>query len=376
LFVFSLLWWLSFLLILTSLPPSFAKQKIHPQAADVLSRTCILIPARNEEQNIAHLLASLKNQSPVREILVIDDFSSDATVAAAAAGGAKVLSLEAESLFLPEGWKGKNWALYQGVRLVNGEYYLFLDADTVLEDQGLLKIVSLSLENAGAPVSLLPEHAPVKYWELFCGIPLLLSLFGVSGGKAKGFFGPCIFTSAVDYQKAGGHLGVKDSIVDDVDLGRKYIRQGISPVLGRGKGLISFRMYRDGYRQMRQGWVKNLSLGATELPLCPVLALTSIATGTVTAILSLILILGRLCGVSALTIGASDFSLASGALLLYTLYALGYFLSVRSVQRRAVLFALTFPVAGFAFLAFWIESLIRSHTGASVSWKGRTMKMQ
>ena len=51
------------------------------------------------------------------ELLVVDDRSSDATAAVAAAGGARVL----RGAPLPAGWAGKAWALHQGAEAATGD---------------------------------------------------------------------------------------------------------------------------------------------------------------------------------------------------------------------------------------------------------------
>lgn len=71
----------------------------------------VVIPARNEAENLPHLLGSLARQDLVPEqVIVVDDGSTDDTAAVARAHGALVV----ESATLPEGWTGKSWACMQG----------------------------------------------------------------------------------------------------------------------------------------------------------------------------------------------------------------------------------------------------------------------
>ena len=48
-------------------------------SANRQERVSVIIPARNEEVNIARVVRSLANQQGIREILVVDDQSSDRT---------------------------------------------------------------------------------------------------------------------------------------------------------------------------------------------------------------------------------------------------------------------------------------------------------
>src|ERR1700743_3347207 len=103
------------------------------QSHDAMSLS-IVIPARNEEDNLPRLLQSIVG-SAVRpaEILVVDESSTDDTALIAQNLGATVIT----SLPLPEGWTGKAWACHQGAQRAIGDQLLFLDADTFFVDRGL-----------------------------------------------------------------------------------------------------------------------------------------------------------------------------------------------------------------------------------------------
>ena len=103
----------------------------------------ILIPARNEERTLGQLLQSIAHQTlKPHEIIVIDDHSDDATAEIARRAGCIVMT----SKDFPEGWTGKPWACWQGAQKATGDIFLFLDADTFLETDGLSKIVSTYLQ--------------------------------------------------------------------------------------------------------------------------------------------------------------------------------------------------------------------------------------
>jgi hypothetical protein len=53
----------------------------------------VIIPAYNEEANVAQVIERVRSQLPEADVLVIDDGSRDQTVGAAARAGAKVVSL-------------------------------------------------------------------------------------------------------------------------------------------------------------------------------------------------------------------------------------------------------------------------------------------
>ena len=92
----------------------------------------MIIPARNEAHNLPRLLESLASQSvQPREVIVVDDGSTDDTAEIARRHGAEVLV----SKPLPEGWRGKPWACHQGAEAASGDLLCFVDADTCFEVQ-------------------------------------------------------------------------------------------------------------------------------------------------------------------------------------------------------------------------------------------------
>jgi cellulose synthase/poly-beta-1,6-N-acetylglucosamine synthase-like glycosyltransferase len=107
-------------------------------------KVSILIPARNEEKNIAGCVSSLLAQDyPSFEVIVLDDQSSDNTrsILMRIAGSEPRLSVLAGSP-LPEGRLGKNWACAQLAQRANGDQLYFTDADTIHQPQALRALVT------------------------------------------------------------------------------------------------------------------------------------------------------------------------------------------------------------------------------------------
>jgi len=75
----------------------------------------------NEETSIGDVVARLRSDAPWREILVIDDGSSDETAHRAAAAGAIVVRHPYN--------KGNGAAVKSGIRRATGEFVLIVDAD-------------------------------------------------------------------------------------------------------------------------------------------------------------------------------------------------------------------------------------------------------
>src|SRR5205085_2640477 len=103
-----------------------------PQPSD--PALTVLIAAHNEGDNIEDCLKRLRQQNyPLREIIVINDRSTDSTgdvIARLAREDARIHQVNIESL--PNGWIGKTHALANGAAHATGDYLLFVDSDVFL----------------------------------------------------------------------------------------------------------------------------------------------------------------------------------------------------------------------------------------------------
>jgi 4,4'-diaponeurosporenoate glycosyltransferase len=343
----------------------------HDGAARTVS---VVVPARDEADTLPLLLASLGRLAvPVREVVVVDDGSADATAAVGRAAGARVLPAGAR----PPGWTGKAWACHVGARAASGDLLLFLDADTVLAADAVDGLLAL---RGGAPglVSVQPFHAAERPYEqlsaYFNAVALLAS--GAFTRRPAGrpmAFGPCLLTSRSDHARAGGHAAVRSSILDDADLAAAYHRVGLPVRCAVGGRSVRMRSYPGGPRQLVDGWTKNIASGASTASPGPALA-TVLWVCTHHAIA-----VGMLLSVAADVTGRGA-ALAFGTPALWVTAWVLVAGHLRAVLGRAGSFRwwtwALFPLPLLAFDAVFVRSAARTVVRRSVRWRGREVDLR
>lgn len=231
-------------------------------------RVSLLIPARNEEGNIASCLAGLTAQDyPELEILVLDDDSSDRTaeiVQGFAERDARVQLIS--GVPLPSGWLGKNWACHQLSTKANGEIFMFTDADTrhapaiVAHTVGWMQKLELGMLSAFSQhlTQTLPEKlvTPIIDMFVYSYLPLWLTFYSRNPALAAAH-GHWIACTRAAYDRIGGHAAVRAEVVEDVELSRRAKNMGERFLTVCGKGEVFGRMY-GSLREIWEGYSKNL----------------------------------------------------------------------------------------------------------------------
>jgi 4,4'-diaponeurosporenoate glycosyltransferase len=334
--------------------PRLPAAELDPQAPSL----SVLIPARNEETSLPHLLRALQQQTlkPL-EVIVIDDHSSDGTAACARAAGVQVLQPPP----LPPGWCGKTWALDHGSRRSGGELLVFLDADTEPGPQFLQRIVGVQ-QRLGGLVSVQPFHRTEKPYEQLSLLFNLVGLMAVPLGQQAGVaFGPAMATSRSDYERVGGHGAVANKVVEDWFLAHLYERASLPVSAYIGEGQIAYRMYPGGLLDLVVGFDKNFATAAGEVRWPRMLAV-------------LLWLSGLFWIAWALPASLLGWPLVGNPdplfnLLIYAAYAMQLLLLSRQVGRFSWI-NLVFPLPVLFFLMVFLLAIFNLERG-SVSWKGR-----
>ncbi len=230
----------------------------------------VIIPARNEEASLAACLESLTSQPGVAfEVIVVDDHSTDRTSEVAESFARaypdRVRVIEAGPL--PAGWTGKNNAIVIGVREARGEWLLFTDADTVHLPGSPARAVAEAQEHRVDLLSYSPEQIAVTFWEMAV-LPVVFAELARQYPPSKvsdpdspdaAANGQYMLIKREAYDAVGGHAAIAGEILEDVALARVMKLSGRKIRFRYAQDAVRTRMYRN-FRQLRDGWTKNLAL--------------------------------------------------------------------------------------------------------------------
>jgi glycosyltransferase involved in cell wall biosynthesis len=225
-----------------------------------------IVPARNEEATIASAVESLAAQPEIGEIFVVNDQSTDGTVAELKSLTSRFPQLRVlETKELPSGWVGKNYAVSLGAAEATGEWLLFTDADGVHLPGSTARALAEAAASGAGLVSYSPEQETRTWWERAL-IPFVYARLGQKfsydevndpESPAAAASGQYLIIRREDYLRIGGHKAVAGEVLEDVALARLAKQAGVRLHFASGDGIIRVRMYRT-FRAMWEGWTKNL----------------------------------------------------------------------------------------------------------------------
>lgn len=324
----------------------------------------ILIPARDEAENIAAAVAAALASTGARvEVIVGDDGSTDGTggiVRALAAGEPRLRLLCVPPL--PPGWAGKSNACARLAEAAAGSHLLFLDADVRLEPEGAARLLAHARRSGAALVSGVPRQVMGGIGEVltvpvinllmlgYLPVPMMRQRSDPSLGAACG---QMILVEREAYRRVGGHGAVRGRLHDGVALVRAFRAGGERTDLVRGARLASCRMYRS-FPEAWAGFSKNAREGLATPRALPVWTLL-------------------LAGWHVLPYGVATAALLGTAPTLPALVALALTLAARLgatlAGRERPLTVLLHPATVLVALALQWRALLAP---ARATWKGRS----
>ena len=333
----------------------------------------VVLPARNEEENIGDCLRSLLDQNPVGEreieIIVADDGSEDQTAViardiAATNHCVRVVTVPP----LPEGWIGKPHALHFGAGLARGEWLLFLDADTRHRPGKLADVVERAEREGLDWISFSPEQEASTWWEkavmpfVFRQLARRFPLDRVNepSDPLAAANGQYILVRRRVYAALGGHRMVRNCVLEDVELARIAKQAKVPMRFEQGRGIARTRMYRR-FPEMWRGWTKNLFLLYDR---------DYGAIGRASGELACRYLLPAACGPALALLGSGWAAGAGAGLLCYLAWEHWRYGKELSGEHRGARTALLLPGALLFLLVLW-NSTLRYSRRKEIEWKGR-----
>ncbi len=332
-----------------------------PRQRESLDDVTVLIPARDEAETLPKTLASLAEQGPGLDILVVDDQSCDSTreiAQGSGVAGVRVISGAA----LPEGWTGKVWAQAQARPFLHRPLVLLLDADIALAP-GLIATLRTRLRERRLGLASLMAELPMEgFWErllmpAFIYFFKLVYPFRVANSPSKrvaAAAGGCVLLELRALDAAGGFASLRDAIIDDCMLARRVKDAGFGTWIGLTRSVTSHRRYRglgDIWRMVTRTAFTQLRYSWLLLALCTLLMV--------------------ICFLSPVLIAFSpEPSARAIAVTAWFFMWLAYLPTLRFYRLPAA-WGLLMPFTGLFFLIMTWDSARRYLLGERSAWRGR-----
>lgn len=340
------------------------------QPPAILPRVSVVVPARNEERNLARCILGLRNQDyPNIELIFVDDDSTDQTPTILARQARQDPRVKvAHTGGRPSGWNGKQWACHCGAEIAGGDWLCFMDADTFAEPQLIAQTVAFATASHVDMLTLQPWYEMQGLWErivLPTGLPPLLLVFPphrVNDPKdrlsmANGQF---ILIRREVYEAIEGHAGVRDQLMDDYPLAERVKASGYRLYVAFGPHLMRVRMYTNlgeiwagalkASVRLTGGWLISLAsvLGNLLINVLPVMAL---AWALFTANWPVAVVMGAT-----------------------VMLQLSYYAALRVAAFRLPPWSsITYPLGSLIVALIILDGMIRLAAGRDIQWKGRSM---
>jgi Glycosyl transferase family 2 len=339
-----------------------------PPEREAPPRISLLIPARDEEENIGDALrAALASEGVELEVVVLDDGSTDGTAAVVAAWMRHDVRLRLVAAPpLPRGWCGKQHACHVLASHARHPLLVFVDADVRLAPDALMRIAGLLEHQALDLASGFPEQQTGTLSEALI-VPLIhvlllgyLPIWLARRSRHPAFASGCGQLMAVRgdaYRRAGGHAAIRNSRHDGLTLPCAFRRAGCATDLFDAANLARCRMYRGG-REVWQGFAKNATEGMAKPLALPVWTVL-LGGGHVLPFLLL----------PAAFASGSWAALAASALAGACVYGTRIALALRF--RQSWPGALLHPLGIALLLALQWSALIAELRGRPAVWRGR-----
>lgn len=196
----------------------------------------VIVPARNEENNIAHCIRSLDSCDYPKEkyeIIVVNDRSEDNTGVVLDNMKGEISNLKV--IHVTEGSKknnlrGKPGALQAGIDHAKGEIIMMTDADCIISE-GWIRRITMSFGDLKVGiVSSITSIIGNRFFDHLQAVEWILNQTmgsgGIGNGVPFGCFGNNLSVRADTYNKLGGYGKIKFSVTEDLALLQAVVHSG------------------------------------------------------------------------------------------------------------------------------------------------------
>ncbi|HEY1726272.1 MAG TPA: glycosyltransferase [Steroidobacteraceae bacterium] len=341
-------------------------------AADAAAGSVVaIVPARNEADVIGAAVGSLLQQDfPARlHVIVVDDGSSDGT-SGRAREAARALDAQDRLTVIdgkppPADWRGKPWAMAQGVVAAGTlapDFLLFTDADIQHAPRALAQLVGNAERGRCELLSCMVQlqaRSPAERWLIPAFVFFFFMLYppawvGSARRSTAAAAGGCMLMRPAGLERIGGLQAIRSQIIDDCALARALKAAGGSVWLGLTPWSSSLRPYgsaaaigqmisRSAFNQLRHSYL---------------LLLATLAGLFLTYLLPLLLLFSGNTLAAALAVVA------------LSMMSLSYLPMVRFYKVPAW-WAATLPAVALFYAAASVHSAWQYARGRGGRWKGR-----
>lgn len=353
--------------------------RLDPSSAlDYYPRVCAVVPARDEAEAIATSLTSLLHQDYAGEffVVLVDDNSSDRTREIALKTSAQLEKSDRLTVIagkpLVSGWKGKLWAMHQGIQFVTTQanppdYWLFTDADIQHDSNNLTQLVTKAETADLDLVSLMVLLRCQSFWEKSL-IPAFVFFFqklypfpwvNDLHNPMAAAAGGCVLISNQALTNIGGIARIKDALIDDCTLAQAVKSSDNNIWLGLSETTISLR----GYDNLKVIWDTIARTAYSQLNYSPLLLIGAVAGMVITYLIAPV---GLVWGLVT-----NNWLVFSICIVTWLLMIWAYIPTIR-LYKIAWVWSLLLPAIAFLYTLMTIDSAAKYYQGQGGAWKGRT----
>ncbi|MBC8869239.1 MAG: glycosyltransferase [Planctomycetes bacterium] len=332
----------------------------------------VIVPARNEAEDIEQCLRSLLTQDHSNlKVICVNDHSDDETPQIddrVAAEDSRLVVIHDPPL--QPGWLGKHNAMQAALEHVSSELVLLTDADVMFEPTCISTAVAELEKHQLDLLSLYPQFEFVSFCEtmllpIYVGGAALLLSPAVENPKSRHAMavGAFILVRAKRLNEIGGFEPIKAAILDDVCLAQTFKKHGYAIGLRSAPDLMHLRFFKNN-RHAFFGVTKHL-LGAVQpcIWLAPVLAIVPLLMyGT--------LLYGVIHGIIN-----GPTLLAELSFLTLAIHYTALLLS-RPGNRFNAIKALLFPCMSIQFAAACFRAIYLYLARGRFQWRGRDTRIR